>query len=83
VRDDDVDLLVEDAVLVGHCDGYEEDSEDVVTVRLQRRAWLVRMLGRREQESESRLLHRLRKLLPKLFFGRIDQVDPLGHSRRG
>ena len=41
VRHDDVDLLVEDAIVLGDGDRDEEDAEDVVAVRLQGRPRLV------------------------------------------
>ena len=80
MRDDDVDLLVEDAVLLGHDDRDEEDPEDVVPVALKGRARLVVMLRRREQEVERGSLNALGQPCPQLIRGRIDQVDPLGHG---
>ena len=38
---DEVDLLVEDAVVLGHGDRGEQHAEDVVAVRLDRRPWLL------------------------------------------
>ena len=49
VREDDVDLLVVDAVLLALGDGDEEDAEDVVAMPLQRRPRIVRVLRRRQE----------------------------------
>jgi hypothetical protein len=55
VRDDDVDLLIEDAILFRRGDCDQEHAEDVVTVRLQRRSRLVGVPCRSGQEVERRL----------------------------
>ena len=83
VGHDDVDLLIEDAILVGDGDGNQEHAEDVVAVRLEGGTRLVGEERRREQKLERRLLHSLRQLRAELVGRRIDQVDPLGHRGRG
>ena len=83
MRHDDVDLLVEHSVFLGHGDRDEEDAEDVVAVRLQCWTRLVLMTGRRDEQLKCRLLDRPWQLRANLVRGRIDQVDPLGHNGRG
>ena len=86
MRGDDVDLLVVDAVFRRDGDRDEEDAEDVVAVRLQRRPRLVVMLRRPQEQLERRVLHLGRELCAQLVLARIEQVDPLGHAaevRRG
>jgi hypothetical protein len=61
VRDHDVDLLVEDAIILGNGNGDEKDAEDVVAVRLERRPRLVLVRCRLEQKLERRLLNRSRQ----------------------
>jgi hypothetical protein len=76
LRDDQVDLLVVDAVLLGHGDGDEQDAEDVVAVALQRGSRLVLMLRRREQPFKCCLLEVLRGFRAELLRSRVEQVDP-------
>jgi hypothetical protein len=77
-RQDQVDLLVVDAVFVPHRDRNEEDAEDVVAVTLEGRPRLVLVLCRREQPVEGTRMEPLRRLLAQLCFVGIDEVDPPG-----
>ena len=78
VRHDDVDLLVEEAVLLGDGDRHQHDAEDVVVVALDRGPRLVLVLRGREQPRNSERVERLPETPPQLGFVRIDEVDPLG-----
>ena len=53
-REDEVDLLVVDAILVGNGDRDEQHADDVVAVRLDPRARLVVVDERRGQQLERR-----------------------------
>ena len=82
---DEVDLLVEDAVLGGHRDGDQEDADDVGAVGLDPWARLVVVDGRREQKLERGRVQAFRNARADLVRRRVDQVDPahrLGHGSR-
>ena len=76
VRRDEVDLLVVDPVLRGDRDREQEDPEDVVVVRFDPRARLVRVHVRREQRGECRLRESLREVADELLFVRVDELEP-------
>ena len=77
---DDVDLLVEDPVLLGHRDRHEHDAEDVVALAFDRGPWLVPVLRRLEQPLDRTRMECLSELPLELGFVRIDEVDPLAHA---
>ena len=54
-REHEIDLLVEDAILLGHGDRGEQHAEDVVAVRLDRRPWVLvgASLARRAARSRA------------------------------
>ena len=85
-REDEVDLLVVDAVLVGHRDGDEEDADDVGAVRVDPRPRLVVVHERREQHRERGRVDVRPGGAPRSSSAvRVDQVDPAlgdGHSPR-
>ena len=78
---DEVDLLVEDAILVPDADGHEEDAEDVALVRLDPRARLVVVARGLEQVSERALVDLRGQRRAKLRLVGVEQVDPLGACR--
>ena len=80
--EDEVDLLVIDAVLLGHGDGDEEDAEDIVAVSLEGGSRLILVLRWREQPFERGLLELTRSLRAQLLGTRVEQVDP-GRGHRG
>ena len=77
-RGDEVDLLVDHAVLVADAHRDQEDAEDVVAVPLDAGARLVVVARRLAEQLERPLVQLLRKRLPKLVLVRVEQVDPLG-----
>ena len=80
-RRDEVDLLVEDAILVADADRHDEDAEDVAHVRLDPRARLVVVACGLEQMHERTLVDLRRQRVVKLLLVGVEQVDPLGACR--
>ena len=84
-RQDEIDLLVVDAVLFRHRDRDQEHANDVVAVRLDPWARLVVVDERREQELERRRVELVGEVRSQRVCGGVDQVDParsLGHRAR-
>ena len=80
-REHEVDLLVEDAILLRHGDRDEEDAEDVVAVRLERRPWSwSACTGGGDEPLERARVQRDRGLGEELLPRGVEQVDP---ARRG
>ena len=79
--EDEVDLLVEDAILLRHGDRHEEHAEDVVAVRLERRAAARCSTSQRLQTSSARQLHAGMRVSECSSRGRIEQVDPASRRR--
>jgi hypothetical protein len=83
-REDEVDFLVVDRVLLGEGDGDEEDTEHVVAVGLQLGTRLVFVAGALEELLQRPVVDALRQVLAKLLSGGVEQVDPAlaDHRRR-
>ena len=84
-REDEVDLLVEDLVLLGDGDRHEQDAEDVVAVRLELGPRLVVVTDRLLELLACAVMNVGRKMLLELCRRRVEQIDPgLGtHAGRG
>jgi hypothetical protein len=87
VREHDSDLLVVDAVLLGHRPREQEDPEDVVAVPLERRPRLVVVARVGDEQLDGGLLEVTRRRRPQRLRVGVQQVDPVrGHPaaiRRG
>jgi len=85
-RDDEVDLLVEDAILLGHRHGDEKQPDDVAAVTPDARAQVRAVrIGRPQQLLQRIRADAVRQMLTKLLVVRIQEIGPRGppHARRG
>ena len=73
---DEVDFLVVDAILGSYGDREQEDPEDVFVVGIDPRAWLIRVLVRREQRRQRRCMDRVGQMTHQLVFSGVDEFDP-------
>jgi hypothetical protein len=83
---DEIDLLIEDAILGGNCDRYEKNTEHVAAVGLDPRSRLLVVHDGRGQELEHRRVHARRQVRAQVTLRWIGQVGPgnsLGHENRG
>jgi hypothetical protein len=73
---DEVDLLVVDAILFRNRDRAEEDAEDIVAVALEGRPRIVLVGGRARQPVERAGVQVHRQLFPQLGRVWVDEIDP-------
>ena len=79
-RQDEIDLLVEEPIFLGHGDRDEQDAEDVVAVTIEGRSRSGALRRRREQLLERAPMEVDGGLGEKLVARRVEEIDP-AHAR--